>query len=94
MNGIAGRAHPTPAGTFLRLADQGFGQRQIAASCTVGQATVSDYLTRSRGAGHCYEDLAHWLDEQSLAKLGDGHTGTAISLLVFALAEAGTAVTI
>jgi predicted transcriptional regulator len=31
--------------TVLRLADLGLSQRQIALSCQVGQATVSDYPT-------------------------------------------------
>lgn len=54
----------------LRLADQGLSQRQIAASCALGQSTVSDYLTRARAAGLRYEDIADWPDEQLLASLG------------------------
>ncbi len=56
--------------TVLRLADQGLSQRQIAASCALGQATVSDYLTRARAAGLRYEDISGWPDEQLLAALG------------------------
>ncbi len=31
--------------TVLRLAGLGLSQRQIAGSCRIGQATVSEYLT-------------------------------------------------
>jgi predicted transcriptional regulator len=35
----------------LRLHSLGLSQRQIAASCAVGQATVSDYLKTAEAAG-------------------------------------------
>ena len=35
--------------TVLRLAGLGLSQRQIALSCQVGQATVSDYLRMAAG---------------------------------------------
>ena len=38
--------------TVLRLAGLGLSQRQIALSCQVGQATVSDYLRMAAAAGH------------------------------------------
>lgn len=37
--------------TVLRLAGLGLSQRQIALSCQIGQATVSDYLRLAVAAG-------------------------------------------
>ena len=36
--------------TILRLASLGLSQRQIAHSCQVGQATISDYLAQAKQA--------------------------------------------
>jgi transposase len=44
----------------LRLADLGLSQRQIAVSCQIGQATVSDYLRMARAAGLKWPDIADW----------------------------------
>jgi len=51
--------------TVLRLAGLGLSQRQIAASCQVGQATVSDYLRMAAVAGLKWPDIADW-DEDRL----------------------------
>jgi transposase len=48
----------------LRLHSLGLSQRQIAASCGVGQATVSDYLKAAAAAGLKWPDLAEWSDDQ------------------------------
>ncbi len=51
--------------TVLRLAGLGLSQRQIAVSCQVGQATVSDYLRMAAAAGLTWPDIADW-DEDRL----------------------------
>lgn len=51
--------------TILRLAALGLSQRQIALSCQVGQATVSDYLRVAAAAGVQWPDIADW-DEDRL----------------------------
>ena len=51
--------------TVLRLAGLGLSQRQIALSCQVGQATVSDYLRMAMAAGLKWPDIADW-DEDRL----------------------------
>lgn len=51
--------------TVLRLATLGLSQRQIAASCQIGQATVSDYLRMAAQASLRWEDIADW-DEDRL----------------------------
>lgn len=48
----------------LRLHSLGLSQRQIAASCAVGQATVSDYLKAAETAGLRWPDIAAWSDDQ------------------------------
>jgi len=48
----------------LRLHSLGLSQRQIAASCAVGQATVSDYLKAAEAAGLKWPDIAEWSDDQ------------------------------
>jgi len=48
----------------LRLHSLGLSQRQIAASCAVGQATVSDYLKTAEAAGLKWPDIAEWSDDQ------------------------------
>jgi transposase len=48
----------------LRLHSLGLSQRQIAASCSVGQATVSDYLKAAEVAGLRWPDIADWTDDQ------------------------------
>lgn len=60
----------------LRLAGQGLSQRQIAVSCALGQATVSDYLTRAKAAHLAYHDVADWPDQQLLAALGIARAST------------------
>src|ERR1019366_4241407 len=42
----------------------GLSQRQIAASCAVGQATVSDYLKTAEAAGLRWPDIAEWSEDQ------------------------------
>lgn len=51
--------------TVLRLSGLGLSQRQIALSCQVGQATVSDYLRMAAAAGLKWPDIADW-DEDRL----------------------------
>ena len=51
--------------TVLRLAGLGLSQRQIALSCQIGQATVSDYLRLAVAAGLKWPDIADW-DEDRL----------------------------
>jgi transposase len=51
--------------TVLRLASLGLSQRQIATSCQIGQATVSDYLSLAARAGLQWSDIADW-DEDRL----------------------------
>lgn len=48
----------------LRLHSLGLSQRQIAASCAVGQATVSDYLKAAEAAGLRWPDIAEWSDDR------------------------------
>jgi len=48
----------------LRLHSLGLSQRQIAASCAVGQATVSDYLKAAEVAGLKWPDVAEWSDDR------------------------------
>ncbi len=48
----------------LRLHSLGLSQRQIAASCAVGQATVSDYLKAAEAAGLKWPEIAEWSDDQ------------------------------
>ena len=50
--------------TVLRLAGLGLSQRQIALSCQVGQATVSDYLRMAAAAGLNWPDIADWDEDQ------------------------------
>ena len=47
----------------LRLHSLGLSQRQISASCAVGQATVSDYLKAAGAAGLKWPDIAEWSDD-------------------------------
>jgi transposase len=51
--------------TVLKLAGLGLSQRQIALSCKVGQAIVSDYLRMAAAAGLKWPDIADW-DEDRL----------------------------
>src|SRR5882724_7375145 len=48
----------------LRLHALGPSQRQIALSCAVGQATVSDYLKAVETAGLKWADVADWDDDR------------------------------
>ena len=50
---------------ILRLDALGLSQRQIALSCSVGQATVSEYLKAAETAGLKWSDVADW-DEDRL----------------------------
>ncbi len=49
---------------ILRLHSLGLSQRQIAASCAVGQATVSDYLKAAEAAGLRWPDISEWSYDQ------------------------------
>jgi transposase len=53
----------------LRLDSLGLSQRQIALSCCVGQATVSDYLKAAEQAGLKWPEIAEWGEERLLAAL-------------------------
>src|SRR5260370_8121258 len=44
----------------LRLHALGLSQRQIALSCSVGQATVSEYLKAAEAAALKWADFADW----------------------------------
>ncbi len=48
----------------LRLQALGLSQRQIALSCAVGQATVSEYLKAAATASLKWADVADWDDER------------------------------
>src|SRR5882724_9909961 len=48
----------------LRLHALGLSQRQIALSCAVGQATVSDYLKAVETAGLKWSEVADWDDDR------------------------------
>ena len=48
----------------LRLHSLGLSQRQIAVSCAVGQATVSEYLKAAKAAGLKWPDIAEWGEDQ------------------------------
>ena len=48
----------------LRLHALGLSQRQIALSCSVGQATVSEYLKAAETAGLKWADIAAWDDDR------------------------------
>src|SRR5258706_15028686 len=50
----------------LRLHSLGLSQRQIAASCAVGQATVSEYLKVAEAAGVKWPDIADWGEDRLL----------------------------
>jgi len=50
----------------LRLQSMGLSQRQIALSCAVGQATVSDYLKAAGTAGLKWADVSDWDDDRLL----------------------------
>jgi transposase len=50
--------------TVLRLTSLGLSQRQIAASCQIGQATVSDYLRMAAQAGLQWPAIADWSEDQ------------------------------
>lgn len=56
--------------TVLRLASLGLSQRQIAWSCQVSQATVSDYLAMAARAGLGWAEVAGWGDDQVWSALG------------------------
>jgi transposase len=49
---------------FLRLHALGLSQRQIALSCSGGQATVSEYLKAAEAAGLKWSDVADWVDDR------------------------------
>jgi len=50
----------------LRPQSLGLSQRQIAASCAVGQATVSEYLKAAEAAGLKWPDIADWGEDRLL----------------------------
>ena len=50
----------------LRLHSLGLSQRQIALSCAVGQATVSEYLKAAEAAGLKWPDIADWGEDRLL----------------------------
>ena len=49
---------------ILRLHSLGLSQRQIAISCAVGQATVSEYLKAAEVAGLKWPEVAEWGEER------------------------------
>lgn len=53
--------------TLLRLAALGLSQRQIALSCQIGQATVSEYLGQASQAGLKWPDVADWEEDRLAA---------------------------
>src|ERR1700733_15101628 len=53
----------------LRLRyELGLGQRQIARSCSIGQATVNNYLRRAKAAGRRWP-LTEWCEDRSEREL-------------------------
>ena len=56
-------------GEVLRLDSLGLSQRQIALSCCVGQATVSNYLKAAEQAGLKWPDIAEWGEERLVEAL-------------------------
>ena len=60
--------------TMLRLASLGLSQRQIATSCQIGQATVSDYLRMAAQAGLQWPTIADWDDDRLRAALAPTST--------------------
>ena len=61
----------------LRLHSLGLSQRQIAASCAVGQATVSDYLKAAEVAGLKWPDIAEWSDDKVMQAVAPSRERTA-----------------
>lgn len=55
--------------TVLRLASLGLSQRQIATSCQIGQATVSEYLRQAHQAQLKWPEVADWGEERLRAAL-------------------------
>ena len=53
----------------LRLDSLGLSQRQIALSCCVGQATVSNYWKAAEQAGLKWPDIAEWGEERLVEAL-------------------------
>ena len=53
----------------LRLDSLGLSQRQIALSCCVGQATVSNYLKAAEQAGLKWPDIVEWGEERLVEAL-------------------------
>jgi transposase len=53
----------------LRLHAKGLSQRQIANSCSVSQATVSDYLKAAEEAGLKWPEIADWGEDRVLQTL-------------------------
>ena len=53
----------------LRLHCLGLSQRQIAQSCAVGQATVSEYLKAAAAGGLKWPDVADWDEDRFAASL-------------------------
>src|SRR5918912_2054780 len=47
----------------------GRSQREIASACSIGQSTVSEYVTRARAAGLCWEDVATMTDVEVESRL-------------------------
>jgi transposase len=58
--------------TVLRLVGLGLSQRQIAISCQIGQATVSDYLRLAAQAGLQWPDIADWDEDRLRTTLAPG----------------------
>jgi len=54
---------------ILRLHSLGLSQRQIAASCAVGQATVSEYLKAAEIAKLQWPDVAEWGEDRLVETL-------------------------
>ena len=52
---------------LLRLNALGLSQRQIARSCCIGQATVSEYLKAAAATGLEWREVAGWDDDRLLA---------------------------
>src|SRR5260370_39177920 len=60
----------------LRLQALGLSQRQIALSCAVGQATVSDYLRAAETAGVKRAEDAEWGDDRVWKAVGAARRGS------------------
>ena len=61
----------------IRLNALGLSQRQIALSCCIGQATVSEYLKAADQAGLKWPEIAEWGEQRLLEALAPARPAAA-----------------